>query len=418
VQHDRVRPFRPASALVTLIALAATTAAPGTPPPPTPTPPVEAPNQAPNQAPAGAAADAQNAQVRRFFAPLTSVLSDALERLDRDRELPESAWNPLTETKRSNNDRINELLDECAEILTDGSVTDVRKRLRELDAERTALDAELRVALERQASARPKSERDWYEVFGRSREDWESAIAKAQERRDAIDTEIADLRRAFASHVAELGLELGPGGHDALLTTVAGDRFTDMVVAFDNVRLVTEQLRRITERMSESPETARRYYGMYVLLVRIMDRVQDAFVEHVETVAMPKVAAFGAEAQETERQAKSLLKGSDEATRQLLEKNIAACKLAQDAVANYTTYLKAQVDRVRELNRTVERRLKVAENTYRTMTVSVGIAELIREGELDLEAVMSMDLPALRGFENEALREQYRLLNERLGAPR
>jgi hypothetical protein len=29
-----------------------------------------------------------------------------------------------------------------------------------------------------------------------------------------------------------------------------------------------------------------------------------------------------------------------------------------------------------------------------------------------------MDLPALRGFENEALREQYRLLNERLGAPR
>jgi hypothetical protein len=60
----------------------------------------------------------------------------------------------------------------------------------------------------------------------------------------------------------------------------------------------------------------------------------------------------------------------------------------------------------------------VAENTYRTMTVSVGIAELIREGELDLEAVMSMDLPALRGFENEALREQYRLLNERLGAPR
>lgn len=416
MQHERARPSAIAPALVALIAFASSAAGAtqsASPPPPAEVPPPAAGGTegAPSTAPG-------DAQVRRFFAPLTSVLSDALERLDRDRELPESAWNPLAETKGSNNDRINELLDECAEILTDGSVTDVRKRLRELDAERTALDGELRQALERQASARPKSERDWYEVFGRSREDWEAAIAKTRERREAIDVEIADLRRAFASHVAELGLELGPGGHDALLTTVAGDRFTDMVVAFDNVRLVTEQLRRITERMSESPETARRYYGMYVLLVRIMDRVQDAFVEHVETVAMPKVASFGAEAQETERQAKSLLKGSDEATRQLLEKNIAACKLAQDAVANYTAYLKAQIDRVRELNRTVERRLKVAENTYRTMTVSVGIAELIREGELDLEAVMSMDLPALRGFENEALREQYRLLNERLGAPR
>ncbi len=416
--HPRARSLHPAFALTALLVCGIPAGAMAAPPPAPTAPTAPAADAPPADATANRPDDAQSAQVRRFFAPLTSVLSDALERLDRDRELPESAWNPLTETKRSNNDRINELLDECAEILTDGSVTDVRKRLRELDAERATLDAEVRVALERQASARPKSERDWYEVFGRSREDWESAITKAQERRDAIDTEIADLRRAFASHVAELGLELGPGGHDALLTTVAGDRFTDMVVVFDNVRLVTEQLRRITERMSESPETARRYYGMYVLLVRIMDRVQDAFVEHVETVAMPKVAAFGAEAQETERQAKSLLKGSDEATRQLLEKNIAACKLAQDAVANYTAYLKAQIDRVRELNRTVERRLKVAENTYRTMTVSVGIAELIREGELDLQAVMSMDLPALRGFENEALREQYRLLNERLGAPR
>ena len=48
------------------------------------------------------------------------------------------------------------------------------------------------------------------------------------------------------------------------------------------------------------------------------------------------------------------------------------------------------------------------------MTVSVGISELIRQGELDLQAVMSMELPALRGFDNSALREQYLRLNERM----
>lgn len=381
-----------------------------------PAPAVPPASPAPAAPPAGRSDDAPavDARLRRFFASLTTALGDALDRVEKDRSLPESTWNPLGETKRSNNDRINELLDECAGILTDGAVTDIRKRLRTLDAERKSLDEEMRNGFERQASARPSSERDWYEVFGKSKEDWEAAILRARQRQAAIDTEIATLRKEFASKLAALGLELGPGGHEALLATVSGDRFTDMVVAFDNVRLVTEQLRRITERMSESPETARRYYGMYVLLVRIMDRVQDAFVEHVETVAMPKVLAFGTEASETERQAKSLLKGSDEPTRQALEKNIAACKLAQDAVTNYSAYLKAQADRVRELNVAVERRLKVAENTYRTMTVSVGVAELIRQGELDLQAVMSMELPALRGFDNSALREQYRRLNDRL----
>lgn len=356
----------------------------------------------------------ESATLRRFFSSVTSVLGDALERMDKDSTLPESSWNPLQETKSSNDDRINELLDECAETLTDGTITDVRKRLRALESEKRQLDETVRTGLERQASSRPKSERDWYEVFGKSKEDWEAAIQKAKDRQAAIDEEIGALRRDFASRVAQLGLELGPGGHEALLATVSGDRFTDMVVAFDNVRLVTEQLRHITERMNESPETAKRYYGMYVLLVRIMDRVQDGFVEHIERQALPKVAEFGAEAVATEKQAKSLLAGSDPATKQTLEKNIAACKLAQDAVANYSAYLKAQVDRVRELNKTVERRLKVAENTYRTMTVSVGISELIRQGELDLQAVMSMELPALRGFDNSALREQYQKLNERL----
>jgi hypothetical protein len=381
----------------------------------------EAPPAAPSQPspaettpPADPKAGEESETLRRFFSSVTSVLGDALDRMDRDPKLPESSWNPIQETKASNSDRINELLDECAETLTDGKVTDVRKRLRALETEKRELDETVRVGFERQASARPSSERDWYELFGKSKEDWEAAILKARQRQGEIDNEIASLRRDFASRIAQLGLELGPGGHEALLATVSGDRFTDMVVAFDNVRLLTEQLRHITERMNESPETAKRYYGMYVLLVRIMDRIQDGFVEHIEKEALPKVAEFGAEATATEKQAKSLLSGSDQATRQTLEKNIAACKLAQDAVSNYGAYLKAQADRVRELNRTVEKRLKVAENTYRTMTVSVGISELIRQGELDLQAVMSMELPALRGFDNSALREQYLRLNERM----
>jgi hypothetical protein len=383
-------------------------------------PPPAAPDAPPPAEASPAGAETQKSEesetVRRFFSSVTSVLGDALDRLDRDPKLPESSWNPLQETKRSNTDRINELLDECAETLTDGKITDVRKRLRALESERRALDETMRTGLERQAAARPSSERDWYEVFGKSKEDWEAAIEKIRARQAAIDAESEGLRGEFASRVAQLGLELGPNGHEALLATVSGDRFTDMVVAFDNVRLVTEQLRHITERMNESPDTAKRYYGMYVLLVRITDRVQDAFVEHIEQEALPKVAEFGAEAAATEKQAKSLLAGSDQATKQTLEKNIAACKLAQDAVSNYGGYLKAQADRVRELNRTVEKRLKVAENTYRTMTVSVGIAELIRQGELDLQAVMSMELPVLRGFDNSALREQYQRLNERLRA--
>lgn len=360
---------------------------------------------------------AVDAQLRRFFSSLTGVLSDAIERLDREPTLPKGSWNPFEETLASNADRLNALLDESANLLAEGEATDIRAKLRALDAEKRALDEEIRVGFEKQTAAKPASEREWYQLFGRSKEDWEARIAEAKARRDAIGGEERELRRAFAERMAALGLELGPNGHETLLATVAGDRFVDMVVAFDNVRLVTEQLRRITERMQESPETARRYYGMYVLLVRIMDRVQDAFVEHIESTAIPTVARFGEEAKRTETDARELLRSADAATRELLERNIAACRLAQDAVGNYTAYLEAQAKRVRLLNKAVEQRMKVADNTYRTMSLSTGIAELIRQGQTDLQAVLSMELPELRGFDNAALREQYELLNAQL-APR
>jgi len=368
----------------------------------------------PVDGPWGGAKEPGAENLQRFFSSLTSVLNDALDRFDNDTGLPKGSWNPFEETKASNDDRLNALLDECAELLASGTVTDIRGKIRALERERHTLEDQVRDALEKQTAARPRSEREWYAVLGKSKEDWDAAILTAQQRQKDIDAEIFALRREFAGSIASLGLEIGPDGHDALLTTVSGDRFVDMAVAFDNVRVVTDQLRRITERMNESPTTAKRYYGMYVLLVRIMDRIQDSFVEQVETVAVPKVKQFGEEAAATERQAKALLSKADAAHKVTLERNIAACELAQDAVVNYTAYLQAQADRVRELNKSVEVRLKVAENTYRTMTVSVGIAELIKQGQLDLQAVLAMELPALKGFDNTALREQYEQLNARL----
>jgi hypothetical protein len=362
-------------------------------------------------------ARAENESLRRFFGRLTAVLDDALDRLDRDAALPASSWNPFEETKASNEVRLNALLDECAALLAQGDAIDIRSRIRALTAERRDLDETIRVALERQTTAQPRADRSWYRVFGSTREDFAAAEEKARARQAAIDEEIAKLKVDFAAHLRRLGLELGTDGADALLASVAGDRFVDMAVAFDNVRIVTEELRRIAERMPASADAAKRYYGMYVLLVRVMDRIQDAFVQHVDATALPRIKGFADEADRTERDARRLLRTATEADRPLVERNIAACRLAIQAATNYSAYLAAQRDRIRELNRGVEERLKIAENTYRTMAVSVGLAELMRQGELDLMAVLSLELPNLKGFDDAALREQYERLTERLRAP-
>lgn len=352
--------------------------------------------------------------LRRAFGRLSGVLNDALDRADRQPNLPARSWNPFEETKSSNEARLNALLDECAALLSEGPAQNVRARIRALEAERRSIAESMRSALEKQTAAQPRAERDWYRVLGSSKEDWEAALERMRERQQAIDEEIAALKLDFAVSLRRLGLEVGVDGGDGLLAGVAGDRFVDMASAFDNVRLVTEELRRIAERLQNAPDATKRYYGMYVLLVRVMDRAQDGFVEHVDQTVLPRLRAYADEAKRTEEQARKLLRSAAEGDRPVLEQNIEACRLAVQAAANYTSYLLARRDRVKEHNRTVEARLQVAENTYRTMAVSVGLAELIRQGEIDLFAVLGMDLPPLKGFDDAALREQYQRLNERL----
>jgi hypothetical protein len=184
---------------------------------------------------------------------------------------------------------------------------------------------------------------------------------------------------------------------------------------FHNVRLVTVRLQQLTEEAGESLDVAKRYYGSYVVLVRILDHVQKDFVERVRTDQVPRLDAFAQKAEaniETARD--NAANGGDP---RIAEQNIRSNELTREACKAYARYLLEQAAAVEAQNEALQPRLRDALNTFETVQLSSQVAETIRDARRNFAALLELDVPELRGFENVELQREFERLTDQLFAP-
>ena len=351
---------------------------------------------------------------RRVLREIFDPLEEAAERYDRHDELDKRSL--FGADQKSNQKAIDELLDEAIEILGLSEVGSVREQIRELEAKIAAAEQRLSRDREARLSAPFESELNAIEkTLTTSREDYDERI----EENEALvaDTEVAivELKQQFRQELRDIGVELSPEAIEGLLTTVSGDDFVEMCVVFDNVRNVTVQLQELTEEAGEALDVARRYYGSYVVLVRIMDRLQKEFVRRVSDEQLPRLKEFQVKARENIAQAqRNLADGGDP---EIAQANIRSNQLTIDACELYSDYLVEQARDVTAQNSALQKRLRDAINTYETVQLSSQVAELLAEGQRNFSALLELDLPELRGFENAELQAEFQRLTRELVQP-
>lgn len=354
------------------------------------------------------------AQRRRLSRELLGPLREAAERYAKQERLPRSRW--FGEDQQSNQASIDRLLDQAIEALELSGLTDTRGKLR---AQRQRMEELRRLnAGDREARLSASSEAELSQigkVLELSREDLDLRIAEREAEIAAAEEVCVGLERDFMEGLRQMGLAVEPAAARALLGTVSGEDFVEMCVAFDNVRLLTEQLEKLTRESGESLELARRYYGSYLVLIRILDRVQDDFVRRVRQEQLPKLGALAERARRNIREAGEALRSGGD--RGLLEQNMRSNRLTEEACQNYARYLGEQAAAVEAQNKAVELRLRDALNTYKTVELSSQVTELLREGERNFKALLRLQVPPLQGFENAELEREFRRLTERLAEP-
>lgn len=351
-----------------------------------------------------------------LFESVLPTLEQARELVDRHAGLPDNSRVPFVADKQSNSADINELLDEAIEILGVSEVSDYRGKIR--DANTAIATSHENIADYRRQRisaswAKDQGQLDKVNPFELSKEAIDERIADEQSEIKAQRERLVELKQSFATGLSKIGVEVDDDGVESLLSSVSGDDIVTMAVVFENIKQVTTQLQQLTQESGEALDVSKRYYGMYVVMIHVMDRIQKTFIRDINEKHIPKLNQFASQADQNIAQAQKLIDvdGGDEKT---LKANITSNQLTRQTAKLYIEYLQRNADLISADNRRAEKNLATAMNTYDTVKLSSDVADLMNTGRRDFETLMKLQVPALREFSNAAIRKEFQRMTSEL----
>lgn len=328
---------------------------------------------------------------------LVEPIDDVIALQERDSELPESSW--FGDDRVSNAAEIERLLDDIARILIGDHA--LRNGIREIDRamveNRNAI-----VELKRRRLTAP-SDSLWRETV--------SDIADEIAEREALLAEqqqaMAVLQEQIAAILREKGLDIDAEELEFLLATIVGDEVLDMTLAFERVRELTAQLEDLMVESHEDLATARRYYGMYTVLLRTLDYLHGDLLARMTEQYRPSIDDIRERALALRRETEAL---NDRDSSPILEANLAAQQLTIEAAARYAEYLDGQHAQVTVSREQLARDLAIARNTYETVKMSGDLVALMQDSRHLLDTLFQLQIPPLRAFENLEMKREFERL--------
>ena len=347
----------------------------------------------------------KKAETDRFFEEAHSALDSALEFFDGKDKLPgeKEQWfyEFLAANKESHERKIEGYLDAAAEALGLSSVSDRRIRIGELRKKMAAQRKNITLYQRKMISAPDKT----YNPLSVTKTGYQKKIDSAKSGIEGLELSIASEKEALVAELKRIGMDLDEEKIDLLLESITGDEFVRVSIIFDNAKAFALELEQLTEKTGEDLEAAKKYYGVYLMLLKTIDRLQNKFVENVDVVYYPKLDEFADAAQKNIAHAEKSIEAGGNA--QVLNNNIYSNQTAFEATQLYKQVLSQQKHEMMMANLECKKNILTAANTYKTVSLSKDLANLLSTSRRAFDSIANLTVPDLRPFENAKMREAF-----------
>ena len=343
---------------------------------------------------------------------LTGNLTDALKLRDKNDTLPKSSWLPFTENQKSNNKKINKLLDAAMKILVNGEAGDLRREAGEL---REKISKQ-RIELDDLRNKRINAPESSYMFWKMTKDKADKKISELEDEIKDGEERLQDINSNLTASLKTIGLELDENQTEILLNSVTGDDLLKNTIIFSNVKTVVTKLEALAQNDTNSLEITRRYTGMYLVLNDLLILTQEELVKKIDGEYKPKLNLIIAEAQSLKKDALSKSNNNAYSTEQ--KKSFAANAKSNEMtiqVANlYNELLNSQRKSAMNSIKSMKLNRDLAENTYRTVRSSGELRGLIHSGLNLFDSIKGLSMPELKIFESEVMRLEFEEIDRRL----
>jgi len=343
---------------------------------------------------------------------LHAKLDDTLTLLEEKQTLPESTWNPFKEDKQSLDEKINDLLEEAVEILNISDLSSIKQQINECQTD-ISDDKDMIAELRTKKMMAPKDTADW-KIWENDVKDYENKIDTYAENITAKELSISELKTRLQEQFSQQGIALDSEQLDTLLYSVTGDDDIEIISVYNNIKAITAKLRDLTAESGEDIETARRYYGMHALLLKILINLQQNYVDRVDGQYMPELSTIEQVNQRLIQKTRSLLSTSAPQHKKIYQANLDAQQITDRTGLLYRQYLEKNKTRMNRSRKEIFKEYQAAENTYMTVSTAYTLIAMMRDADNLYNSINELQIPDLLTFDNKAMKAEFKKLSGRM----
>lgn len=351
-----------------------------------------------------------------------SFASTGFERIERvlDRRM-ENRFEDVKSLPSGEQRRINNLLEQSFRVLSTGSTSAIRDRIKRLQDEARLKREEKASALMSVASAPPAPSGIFSSLIRvispPDQQTYRDRAAAAESRIKEIEVELSSLRNEFRTELGKIGIVLTASQIEAVLTLVTVDDLIGVRATFESIKSIQQSLQTAMGQNTSNLELARRYYGMHVVLLEVAMFGVNAAVDRIDSGYMPRLQSIRAENRRLMEDTNRLISSANRSNLPVLERNRDAQRLTERAGSIYETRMLEEKRRLESTRAQLESQHSIAMNTWRTVQAASDLAEMLREGGKQFDAIAGIEVPPLVPFDSPALGIEFERLGQRLGSP-
>lgn len=249
-------------------------------------------------------------------------------------------------------------------------------------------------------------------AIGDDKQDLDNDIKKAQSNIAAYEENIGFQKDDLRRRLQGMGLSLSNKQIDVLLSRVDSDDIIKMSMVYDVLADITKQLMELTQEFNEDINQARKYYGMHVVLLKMVITMQDSYINKIENAYLPKISKIRNETLQVNQESKSLLRIEKNASqKRVLKNNIKAQQLTLNVAKLYSQQLQKQKQKVVNAMNKAKKDYRVAKNTYDTVKLSAELIRLMKTNQASFNALMNIQIPEIVPFKNLEMQKKFEELS-------
>ena len=315
--------------------------------------------------------------------------------------LPEKRW--IGKDKKDQNRRINRQIMEIRKLLLTTDSQKIMQDIDRLDDRIADVDDETRKLKELCVIYPDKQAK-----IGKK-------LDKLQDKRQMLDRERKKAAQTVIRELNALGLRIsGPTAEQCLFTVNMGDLIDGTIVA-KGVGTVVANLGELMK--SGDIAAARRYYGMYIVMVTVQKSCFDEYLEKSRNGEWRRKLSQikdDANALATQAEFAMLDTSFTYEQRDVYRKNYILTSQTVEAVEAYERVLDAHEAIIEQKSEAAAKMLKVAQNSYATISLAGDFISLVNANQDTFDALVELQLPPLELFNDSSLQTEFLALTKKL----